>query len=148
MSSPMDSTPNLDPVHGYTLTFELRPHYFYALVEGEHDSYEVSRSFWLKVAEHCVKIGAERVMIHENIAEKVSFAEVFQLASEIPSMGFGRAKVAFVDQHLDQQDVNTFGELVAQNRGLNGRVFTDVASAERWLVGNPKRFEPQRTASS
>ena len=61
-------------------------------------------------------------------------AEVFQLASEIPKMGFGSTRVAFVDRYLDQQEVNSFGELVAVNRGLSGKVFNDITEAENWLM--------------
>ena len=125
-----------DPVHGYTITFEERPGYLYVYVEGEHDSYEISRSFWLKVAERARKTGAVSVMIDENIAEGVPLADVFQLASEIPDMGFGRARLAFVDRYLDQNEVNEFGVLVAQNRGANGRIFNDARLAEEWLLSH------------
>jgi hypothetical protein len=50
-------------------------------------------------------------------------------------MGFASIKVAFVDVYLDQQDVNSFGELVAVNRGLSGKVFNNIADAEKWLKG-------------
>jgi hypothetical protein len=33
----------------------------------------------------------------------------------------------------DMVDPRRFGEVVAQNRGVNGRVFIDLAEAERWL---------------
>ena len=118
----------------YKLTFEIRPSYLYACVEGEHDNYEISRAFWQEIAREVDRLNAERVLIDENIVESVSIAEVFQLASEIPEMGFGSTRVAFVDRYLDQQEVNSFGELVAVNRGLNGKVFNDVREAEAWLL--------------
>jgi len=48
-------------------------------------------------------------------------------------MGFG--KVAFVDRYLDHHDTNAFGELVANNRGLNCKIFHDTTTAEEWLLG-------------
>ena len=46
------------------------------------------------------------------------------------------AKDGFVvDRYLDQQEVNSFGELVAVNRGLSGKVFNNIAEAESWLLG-------------
>jgi hypothetical protein len=119
----------------YNLTLENREGYLYAYVEGDADSYEISRAFWEEIAENVRRTGAERVLIDENIVQSVSMAEVYQLASEIPKMGFGSTRVAFVDRYLDQQEVNSFGELVAVNRGLSGKVFNNVAEAETWLLG-------------
>lgn len=118
----------------YRLTFEHRASYLYAYVEGEHDNYEISRAFWQEIADEVDRIGIDKVLIDENIVESVSMAEVFQLASEIPKMGFGSTRVAFVDRYLDQQEVNSFGELVAVNRGLRGKVFNDITEAETWLM--------------
>ena len=120
----------------YELTLEHRNGYLYAYVEGESDSYEISRAFWTEVADEVRRTDVERVLIDENIEQSVSMAEVFQLASELPKMGFGSARVAFVDRYLDQQEVNAFGELVAVNRGLSGKVFNNVAEAESWLIGS------------
>ncbi len=119
----------------YDLTLEHRKGYLYAYVEGDTDSYEISRAFWTEIADEVRRSNANRVLIDENIEQSVSMAEVFQLASELPKMGFGSTRVAFVDRYLDQQELNAFGELVAVNRGLSGKVFNDVAEAESWLLG-------------
>ena len=118
----------------YNLTFEHRASYLYAYVEGEHDSYEISLAFWQEIADEVDRFKVDKVLIDENIVESVSMAEIFQLASEIPKMGFGSTRVAFVDRYLDQQEVNSFGELVAVNRGLSGKCFNDVTEAEAWLL--------------
>lgn len=120
----------------YKLTFEERPQYLYAYVEGENDSYEISRAYWDEVAEKVKLLNSSRVLIDENIVESGTFADVYKLASEIPDMGFGRAKLAFVDRFLGQSDINEFGELVALNRGANGRVFNDIRMAEEWLLAD------------
>jgi hypothetical protein len=49
-------------------------------------------------------------------------------------MGFGAVYVAFVDRYLDQNEINEFAELVAVNRGLNGKIFNDVTLAIEWLM--------------
>lgn len=124
-----------DPVQKpYLLTLDQRNGYLYAYVEGEHDSYEISRAYWQEIAEEASRLGASRVLIDENIVESASLMDTYQLASEIPSMGFSSVRIAFVDRYLDQQEINSFGELVAVNRGLIGRVFNDTASAEAWLL--------------
>jgi len=124
-----------DSYRPYRLTFEELEDHLYALVEGEHDSYEISRAFWQEIADRASSIGASRVLIEESIkGQSVSFADVFKLASEIPSMGFGRARIAFVDRYLDHSEINEFGELVAVNRGLNAGVFNDIETARQWLL--------------
>ena len=45
-------------------------------------------------------------------------------------MGLGQARIALVDCYLEQNEINKFGELVAVNRGVNGKIFNDVKSAE------------------
>lgn len=118
----------------YTLTFEERPGYLYAVVTGEHDSYEISRAFWQEIAEEADRIEAKNVLIDESIVESVSMADVFALATEIPKMGFGSTRIAFFDRYLEQEEVNAFGELVAVNRGLNGKAFNSFQEAEKWLL--------------
>jgi hypothetical protein len=131
----------------YEITFEHRQHYLYVYVTGDQDSYEVSRSYWLEVAEECRKTGYKKVLIDEDIENMVSIAEVYKLASELPQMGFQGVRVAFYDRFADHADLNQFGELVATNRGLLARVFNDPQKAEDWLLHKsdpdfiPKKFE-------
>jgi hypothetical protein len=128
--------PQNAPSKPYDLTMEHRNGYLYAYVQGDNDSYEISRAFWTEIADEVRRTNAARVLIDENIEQSVSMAEVFQLASELPKMGFGSARVAFVDRYLDQQEINAFGELVAVNRGFSGKLFNNVAEAESWLIGS------------
>jgi hypothetical protein len=118
----------------YQITFEHRSQYLYVYVSGEHDSYEISRRYWLEVADECGKTRYKRVLIEEDIEETVSITEVFQLASELPQMGFQGVRVAFYDRFAEHQESNEFGELVATNRGLVGRTFNKFEEAENWLL--------------
>ncbi len=124
------------PSKPYQLTLEHRSEYLYAAVTGEHDSYEISRAYWQEIADEVVRTNAQRVLIDENIVESGTMADVFTLATEIPKMGFGSARIAFVDRYLDQHEVNAFGELVAVNRGLNGKAFNSITEAEAWLLSS------------
>ena len=117
----------------YMIHFEQRPEYLYAYIEGERDSYQISIAFWREIARECKARGTTRVLIDENIVQNVSVAEIYQVASEIPAMFSGIA-IAFRDRHAEQADVNEFGELVAQNRGVIGRFFVDLDAAEKWLL--------------
>ena len=122
------------PENPYRLTFEQRDGYLYAYVEGEHDNYEISMAYWLEVVCEVVRTAAKRVLIDENIVESATMEEVFRLASELPTLGFGATYVAFVDRYLDQNEINSFAELVAVNRGLNGKIFNNEQQAIDWLM--------------
>ena len=120
----------------YRISFEERPGYLYVYVEGEHDSYAISLAYWQEVAFECKARGTTRVLVDENIVQNVSVAEMYQVASEMPSMFCGIA-IAFRDRHADQAEINEFGELVAQNRGVVGKFFVDLEEAENWLLTQP-----------
>ena len=118
----------------YKLEFEERAEYLYAYVSGETDSLDISREYWREIAEECRRIKCGKVLIVEDIKEVVSTMDEFQIASEIPSMGFFGIRVAFVDLYIEHSAINEFGEIVATNRGLHGKVFNDLAEAEKWLL--------------
>lgn len=118
----------------YQITFEFRPEYLYVYVTGEHDSYEISKQYWQEVADFCGENKISKVLIEEDIPESVSLTEVYRLASEIPMMGFFGIRVAFVDRFIEHNELNQFGELVAVNRGLHGKIFNDIKEAEKWLL--------------
>lgn len=133
MEGKKNNTPNASKL--YELSFEHRPQYLYAYVCGEHDSYEISKKYWQEVADECQKTGYKKVLIDEDISANVSITEIYEFASEIPKMGFQGIRVAFFDRyHLEQQEINSFGETVATNRGLFSRIFTDFDEAEKWLL--------------
>ncbi len=120
----------------YTLEFEQRPEYLYAYVRGEKDSLEISLQYWKEIADECWRAGYKKVFIEEDIKEEGSTIEMYQFSSELPNIGFSGIRVAFVDRHLDQQELNKFGELVATNRGVNGKVFNSSQEAEEWLLSS------------
>jgi hypothetical protein len=118
----------------YQITFEERPDYLYVYITGDHDSYEISRSFWLEVAEMSRKTDYKKVLIEEDIPEAVSISDMYRLASELPQMGFYGVRVAFMDRYAEQNELNEFGELVAVNRGMMAKIFNDIQAAEEWLL--------------
>ena len=118
----------------YRISFEQRPQYLYVYVAGEQDSYEISHQYWQEIADECRRISAKYVLIEEDIQEVISMGEMYRLASEFPKMGFFGIRIAFVDRFLEHQNLNQFGELVAVNRGIYGKIFNDAAEAEKWLL--------------
>lgn len=117
----------------FTIQFDAQPEYLSAYVSGEKDSLEISRQFWREIADECRRVECKKLLIVEDIEEAVSEADVYLIASEIPQLFYG-VRVAFVDVHLDHKSLNEFGEIVAVNRGVSGRIFNDVETAKRWLL--------------
>ena len=124
---------NLKTIKPYSLEFEQRADYLYAYVSGETDSLDISRGFWREIADECQRVTAGKLLIVEDIKEIVSMADMYQIASEIPQLGFSGVRIAFVDRYIDQHDLNSFGEIVATNRGIHGKIFNDVDEAIGWL---------------
>ena len=110
----------------YVLTFEHHPDHLRAVVEGETDTFEISRAYWAAIAAECRRVNAKRVLVEENIVEQSSVADAFQLGSELPHLGFGSIKVAFVDRYADHGEINDFSALVAGNRVSGGCIFRNV----------------------
>lgn len=118
----------------YKIVFEHHDEYLYVYVTGEHDGYDVSIGYWREVADECKKSNVKRVLIEEDIPELVPMSDMYRIASEIPTLGFGGVRVAFVDRYTEQQADNEFGALVATNRGLYGKIFNNIEEAKNWLL--------------
>lgn len=125
---------NIEVPKPYNIEFEERADYLYAYVSADKDSLGISRQYWREIAEECRRTNYNKVLIVEDIKEIVSTTEMFQIASEIPNMGFSGTKIAFVDCYIEQRDLNEFGEIVATNRGIHEKIFNTVEEAEKWLL--------------
>ena len=76
---------------------------------------------------------SKRLLIEENFPNQLSLTEIYTLTVEISKMLKTPLKIAFVDRMAEQNQLNMFGETVAVNRGVYGRVFSDIRAAEEWL---------------
>lgn len=121
----------------YRITFDVRPGYLHAHIQGSEDSYEISRQFWQEIADECERLKPSRLLVEEDISRPIdSIADTYHGAADRPQMGLAGVKIAFFDRHPDQHEQNQFGELVARNRGIDVRVFSDLAEAESWLLAD------------
>src|SRR5215203_1308029 len=116
----------------YELTFEVRDGYAYAYIAGEHDNLEVCSAYWGEIGQKLTDHGITKVLIVEDIAEESPLADVYHLVCGLADMGFSGVKVAFVDRYSDHQALNDFGVLVATNRGLIGKAFSNESEGEKW----------------
>lgn len=117
-----------------TMKFEHREGYLYAYAHAKKDSFEISLNFWSEIATRCKADGFSKVLVEEDFGTDNSMIDMYQLVSQGHKIGLTGIKIAFVDRHISQINNNLFGETVARNRGILGKVFTDVQEAEKWLL--------------
>ena len=123
----------------FKISYQEHEGYLHAFVSGEKDSVAVNLEYWRPVIAEIKKRGLNAVLVEENFPNQLSVAEIFTVTSAIPEMGAQGLKIAFVDQEAEHRALNLFGENVAVNRGVNGRVFKTREDAIAWLTLPSKR---------
>ena len=118
----------------YTVKFEHRQGYLYAYGKAEQDSFEVSLGFWTEIAAYCKANHFSKVLVEEDFETDNEIIDTYEIVSQGHKVGFTRIKIAFVDRHNSQMNNNLFGETVARNRGIQGKVFSNIKEAEKWLL--------------
>jgi hypothetical protein len=110
------------------------PGYLAAKFTGAGTAEEVWRRYEL-IAERCKRANKNKLLldfteahVERSLADKYILGEQAQI--------FARYKVikAAAVASPGQFDPERFGEMVARNRGVNGRVFTSIEDAEEWLL--------------
>lgn len=116
------------------ISFKVEKHCLYAYVEGTKASVESSRDYWKQVLEEARQRACDRILIEENISETLTASQTYEFAKGVADAAPQGIKVGLVDRHPEHRELNLFGILVANNRGLDARVFDSVAEAESWLA--------------
>ena len=115
------------------LQVEQMPGYLAARFIGKGVPGEGSAHF-LTIADHCERTNNENLLIDiTKFDVKASIFDRFFVGEKLQIFARHGIKVAFVHT-LEQADPQSFGELVARNRGVNLRTFTDSGAAEKWLL--------------
>lgn len=128
---PIFPVPSLPPE--IQLVFEDRPDYLYAKVSGPRDSQEISLAYWQLVAEQCRRRDTRHLLVYECLGEQEGERDTPAMLDAIIALGMDRLRIAFVVGNVDQLARLEHAEILATERGANGRVFASLAVAERWL---------------
>jgi hypothetical protein len=115
------------------IVFEDRSDYLYALVSGPRDSMDIAYAYWELVAAECARRGTSKVMVVENLGDHEGERDMAGMIDALMALGLGRLKVAFVAARIDILARMEHYEILALERGANGRVFANTTVAERWL---------------
>jgi hypothetical protein len=131
MSAPVDDK-------SYSISFELRANYLYALVTGEAVTNELTNAYWNEIGQECARHKITKLLVEEKLSRRIdSLSDAYRTSADVSVIaGLTGVKIAFVDSDLAHHDLNLFGELVASNRGLYCKNFEDFREAEEWLLSN------------
>jgi hypothetical protein len=115
------------------IKIEKRAEYLMAKFSGGANLQEIGQRFEA-LAVRCRKEKKHKLLIDVTaINAAPTFSDRYRAGeSAVVFAEFG-IKIAMVGM-TELMDPRRLGELVAQNRGVDGRVFTDLAAAEEWLL--------------
>ena len=85
----------------YQLTFEDRSTYLYVRLTGE-DSFAASLSYWNEIADQVKLRGCDKILIHENMVDKVNETEMYDIITDVLPTGLEEVQIAFYDDNLEE----------------------------------------------
>ena len=116
----------------YKLTVEKRPTHVHAKVVGERTPENALR-FLKEAHAACDAHGRTSVLLEMAFSGPSMSAEtIYRVVSERSPEAMKLRKIAYVPRG-DYEANARFAETVAFNRGVNVRLFGDIASAAKWL---------------
>jgi hypothetical protein len=120
----------------YQFTAEERPTYVHAKVVGDRSPANALR-FLEEAYAACVKSGRSDLLLEMHLAGgSLTTTNVYNVISQRVPDGRNLRKIAYVDTSPGDLAMPHFAETVAINRGVNVRLFANVAAAEEWLLSD------------
>jgi hypothetical protein len=123
----------------YEFTVEEHPTYVHARVNGDRSPANALR-FLEEAYAACVKSGRSDLLLEMNLSGgSLTTTNVYNVISQRVPDGRNLRKIAYVDTSPDDVAMAHFAETVALNRGVNVRLFQNIAAAEEWLLDEGDR---------
>lgn len=117
----------------YHLKIEEHPAFLHAAVSGNNTAENVLR-FLREAYEACVKRGASAVLLEMHLeGPTLDTGSIYSVIAQRSESGKQLRKIAYVTPPNREPAKLKFAETVAINRGVNVRMFPDVATAKKWL---------------
>ncbi len=118
----------------YHLNLEELPTYLHATVTGTHTPENALR-FLKEAREACAERGYTAVLLEINLSgPSLDSTSIFRVIAQRSTDAAGLRKIAYVDASSRDPEKKKFAETVAINRGLNVRLFQDLAEAKEWMA--------------
>jgi hypothetical protein len=118
-----------------TVQFQIEetPDYLVARFKGASTTEEAGRQFEL-LAEKCKSTNKNKLLLDfTDVPADISIVDGYDLGKRTLVFAQYKCKVAAVCKP-ERHDSQCFLETVAQNRGVELRVFTNAEDAEEWLL--------------
>lgn len=120
----------------YSVSFELRPEYLFALIKGDLSRSATKIECWERIIGRCRERECERLLVVLDGPGNSTEMEAYESSRGIIELGLTGLKIAYVDLDPANHQNNKFGERVADNRGVFAKVFTTETEAHEWLIGS------------
>ena len=118
----------------YQFTVEQRPAYVHTKVVGERTPENALR-FLRDSYTACVNAGRTAVLLEMHLTgPSLGTTNVFDVISSGVPDALKLRKIAYVEGSVGDATMPAFAATVAVNRGVNVRLFRDVAVAASWLT--------------
>lgn len=118
----------------YRLVTEERHGYLHARVSGPRTA-ENAQRFLKEAYEECVKKGYAALLLEMGLTgPPLDMGAVFKVIANRAPDGAKLKRIAYIEPSPSDLPGALFAETVANNRGVNVRLFKDVSAADRWLV--------------
>jgi len=117
----------------YHLVIEEHPKYLHAAASGKNSAENVLR-FLRESYEACMKHKASAVLLEMQFeGPALDTGSIYSVIAQRSETGKQMRKIAYVARPDREIAKAKFAETVAINRGVNVRLFADVAAARKWL---------------
>ena len=124
--------PSPDEV-GYRLAIEEHAGYVHARATGPRTP-ENARRFLKEAGEACLRAGKPSLLLEMGFSgPSLDRGAIFSVISGRAPDGLKLRRIAYLDAGAPDPGGPAFATTVASNRGVNVRLFGDVASARAWL---------------
>lgn len=118
----------------YQFTVEQRPNYAHTKAAGKRTAENTLR-FLRDSCAACVNGGYKAVLLEMHFSgPSLTTASVFEVIASQVYDAVKLHKIAYVEGSIDDAAMPAFAVDVAVNRGVNVRLFRDVAAAASWLA--------------
>jgi len=122
-----------EPHEDYLLSVEEHPAYLHARVTGARTPGNASR-FLKETYAACTRAGKAAVLLEMRLeGPALDPSAIFSVISRGVADGQKLRRIAYVDPFAPERPGPAFATTVAANRGVNVRLFGDLASAQAWL---------------
>lgn len=118
----------------YSLAFNNSKNYLRVHVTGDLVTPNIRAQAWRNIFARCRCTPYQKVLVIQESPGFDSEIDAYETAVRISRIVAGGVQIALVDTAPEHQEHNKMAELVAQNRNVFIRTFTDEITAKQWLL--------------